>query len=158
MANILSQIGGFEKVQDEIYKIRTRKLTFTIFEISKVDPVELYVEVSGGIDSSDNLRSTPTEEELLEIFNKCKSSLDESKSCFIAYNFGYYTQNGNYRELIMLISFIPESVNLRNKIAMTSNTAAIQNALEIPIHVQAHELEDFTFKRLMSECMSIQRK
>lgn len=151
-------IKGYKDVEAEISKIRSRKLTYTIFEVCKVDPVELRVSTSNGIDNSFNLRSTPSEKELLSVFDQCKSQLKESSASFIAYNFGYYSENNNYREMIMLVSFIPENVNLRHKIAMTSNTAALQSALQIPVHLEAHELDDFTFTRLMSECVSIQRK
>lgn len=158
MSTGMSLIKGYEKVHGEVQRVRTRKLTYTIFEIGSVDPVELIVKTSGGIDGSVDLRSTPSEQELVEIFEECKSQLIESKAFFVVYNFGYYNEKRNYREMIMLISFIPEQEGLRKKIAMASNMATLLNLLEIPIHIQSDELSEFTFDRLERECLSIQRK
>lgn len=158
MAAHTCKIEGYEEVEDEIKKLRLRKLTYTIFEISRLDPVELHVKASGGMDISSDLRRTPSEKELLNIFTECKSQLSENRASFIAYNFGYYNEKANYRELIMLNSFIPEGEGLRKKIAMSSNVAAIQNSLQIPIHIESHELDEFGFERLKTECLYIQRK
>lgn len=151
-------IQGFEEVEKETSKVKLHKTTYTIFHVSQIDPVKIQVVFSGGIDTSQNVRSTPSEQEIHETFEECRSKLKETNCCFILYNFGYYNDKNNYREMIVLISFIPEEVNLRSKIAMTSNTAVLQNSLQIPVHIEVHELEDFTFERFKSECSSIHRK
>ncbi|KAM0680812.1 hypothetical protein GINT2_001086 [Glugoides intestinalis] len=151
-------IQGYDEVEKEIMDIKIHKKTFTIFEVSSTSPVSLVVIVSGGIDSSGDLRSTPTPELLNDTFNSCRASLSTVNPCFIAYNFGYYNEKNNYREMIVLISFIPENADFRNKIAMASNTAALRSSLQISTLFQIDDLAEFTFKGLMNECSSIQRK
>jgi len=158
MSTAVTSIRGYDKVEEEVLRIRTRKLTYTIFEVNSIDPVELEVKASGGLDCSTDLRSTPSENDLVAVFDECKAQLSECKALFVVYNFGYYNEKKSYRELIMFVSFIPEEESLRKKIAMTSNIAKLQNMLQIPVHIQSHELEEFTFDRLMGECLSIQRK
>lgn len=158
MIQSIDTIQGYDEVKKEIMDIKIHKKTFTVFEVSSITPVGLVVVVSGGIDSSGDLRSTPSPQLLDDTFNACRASLNTSKPCFIAYNFGYYNEKNNYREMIVLISFIPENADLRNKIAMASNTTALRNALQIPTFFQIDELEEFTFAGLMNECSSIQRK
>lgn len=153
-----SSIQGYDSVKEELKKLKTRKITFVIFEISQIDPVQLRVLSTGGIDSSSNLHSTPDEALLKETFENCKKQLMPTKASFVAYNFGYYNDKNNYREMVMLVSYIPEDVNLRHKIAMTTNTAVLQNTLNIPLLVEAHELDDFCFKRFFDKCLSIQRE
>lgn len=158
MAINVSPIKGYDEVNDEVSKIKSRKLTYTIFEISQVDPVELRVEISGGVDCSSDLRVTPSEEDLNKTFEECKKNLGETNASFVVYNFGYYTEKKNYREMMMLVSFIPENANLRKKIAMASNTSVLRNSLEMPVYIETHESNEFTFSRLKQECLSIQRK
>lgn len=151
-------IRGFDGVEEEVQKIKAHKGTYTIFEVSQIDPVALHVVYSDGIDNSGDLRSTPAEEELQKIFESCRSKVFPDRSYFIVYDFGYYNEKNNYRSMMILVSYIPESVNLRNKIAMSSNTAAILSALQIPMHIEAHEMIEFSYQRLKADCSSIQRK
>lgn len=158
MNRIKLAIRGFDDVEKEVLRIKARKGTYTIFEVSQIDPVALHVVSSNGIDSSGDLRSIPAEEELQRMFETCKSKISSDKSYFIVYDFGYYNEKNNYRSMMVLVSYIPESVNLRNKIAMSSNTAVLLSALQIPMHIEAHEMVDFSYRRLKADCSSIQRK
>ncbi len=38
MASNTCPIDGFDKVEDEVSKVRSRKLTYAIFEINQIDP------------------------------------------------------------------------------------------------------------------------
>lgn len=151
-------ICGFDAVEQEVLKIKTHKGTYTIFEVSQNDPVTLRVVYSDGMDTSDDLRFIPAEDELQKIFESCKARISPERSYFIVYDFGYYNEKNNYRSMMILVSYIPESVSLRSKITMSSNTAVILSALQIPMHIEAHEIADFSYRRLKADCSSIQRK
>lgn len=151
-------IKGYQQVEQEVVNVRTHKKTYTIFEISQIDPVELKVVASGGLDTSVDVRKTPEKEVLLNIFNECKSILKQDRPCFIVYSFGYYKEKNSYREMVLFISFIPEEANLRHKIAMTSNTSVLQGHLNTPMQIGIHELEDFDYDSMKKECMYVQRK
>lgn len=156
--NQVCSIEGYSQVEPEVLGVRTHKKTFAIFEISQIDPVALKVVASGGIDTSVDVRATPTQEELENVFSECKKFLKKESPCFIVYNFGYYNEKNCYREMVLFISFIPDVSNLRYKIAMTSNTSVLQGFLNTPMHIGIYEMEDFEYENLKKECSTIQRK
>lgn len=151
-------IEGYSQVEPEVLGVRTHKKTFTIFVISQIDPVALKVVASGGIDTSADVRNIPTEDDLKNVFEECKKLLSKEKPCFVVYNFGYYTENNSYREMLLFVSFIPDLSNLRYKIAMTSNTSVLQGFLNTPMHIGIYDLEDFEYENFKKECSTIQRK
>lgn len=151
-------IQGYSQVEPEVLAVRTHKKSFVIFEINKLDPVALKIVASGGLDTSVDVRATPAKEDLRRVFEECKQLLKNDKPCFIVYNFGYYNDKNCYREMLLFISFIPEDANLRNKIAMTSNTSVLQGFLNTPMHIGIYELEDFEYENFKKECATIQRK
>ena len=156
--NQICAIPGYSQVEPEVLGVRTHKKTFTIFEISQLDPVALQVVASGGIDTSANVRAILSEEELKNIFEDCRNLLKKEKPCFVVYNFGYYNDKNCYREMLLFVSFIPDFSNLRYKIAMTSNTSVLQGFLNTPMHIGIYDLEDFEYENFKKECSNIQRK
>ncbi len=151
-------IQGYVDVEPEVLGVRTHKKTYAGFEISQLDPVALKIIFSGGLNTSLDVRITPPKEDLKRVFEECKAQIKKDFPCFIVYNFGYYTNKNCYREMVLFISYIPEDANLRNKIAMTSNTSILQGHLNTPMHVGIHEFEDFNYENLENECSNIQRK
>ena len=151
-------IQGYSQVEPEVLGVRTHKKTYAVFEISQLDPVALQIVASGGLNTSVDIRITPGKEDLTRIFEECKTKLKKDSPCFVVYNFGYYNDKNCYREMVLFISFIPEEANLRNKIAMTSNTSILQGYLNTPMHIGIHEFEDFSYENFEQECSNIQRK
>lgn len=154
----LEEIKGLKMVEDALKQIRVHEKTFVVFEISSIDPVMFNVVKVGGLNTSGNVRATPPIDNLTTVFDECVKSMDGNKPYFIGYDFGYYTASRDYRNMILLISYIPDSINFRQKIAYASNVSLLLNKLNIPLHVEAHDMEDITFKRIVSHCSSIQRE
>lgn len=151
-------IPGLDAAREEIMKIKAHKLSYTIFEISQLDPVAFRVVHSDGLKDRRDHRALVTQDELLKTFDACKSKMQPKQSYFIAYDFGYYNELNNFREMVVLISFVSESENLRKKIIMASNTSEIQKHLDLSMLVEIHDFNDLTYEKLKSECAMIQRK
>lgn len=151
------EIKGLRSVESAIKDIKSHKSTYIVFDFDNIDPVQIRVLSVGGIDTSSNIRATPSVEQLQNVFSACRDHIQSDKACFIGYSFGYYNEKNNYRDMVLLISFIPDGINFRQKIAYASNVALLLARLDIPVHIQAHDLSDVEYSRIASECSSIQR-
>lgn len=149
---------GFAAVEKEVNQIKSHKIQFVIFDFGNINPVEMRVVASGGIDNSANLRITPNNDELHSVFNSCSSKLEKGKPYFVVYDFGYYNTQNSYRSMIVLVSLIPDDLGFRDKIAFASNINMLQVRLGVALRIEALELCDFTYDKLLEVCSSIQRK
>lgn len=149
---------GMGAVLDEVSVIRSHGSTYVIFDLEKIDPVKIRVVGKGGLDTSGNVRETPPQELLMKTFGECRALINKDASYFVVYDFGYYNDRNNYRDMIMLISYIPDTLSFRHKIAFASNIATIMSRLSISQHIETHEIEEFTYEAISQECSRVQRK
>ena len=153
-----SVIGGIEDFRTQAARLRKHERTYVVATFKDINPVAIKVLSSGGKDRSANIRDIPSKEELLSIFDECKGSIEGDKGYFIVYDFGYFTDEQLYRNLIVLISYLPENLSIREKMAYSSNMLSVSGAVDIAHHIPLHEMEEFTYANILNECMRIQRK
>lgn len=151
-------IQGMQKIKEEVMKIKFHKLSYTIFTVSQIDPVGFSIDKSEGFKISNDPRAVKSKEDLISIFEKCKNNLDLNSSAFIVYDFGYYNDCNNYREMVVLIYYISDSTEIKKRIIMASNVQEISNILEVGTLIKIQDPEDFTYEKIRQTCASIQRK
>lgn len=151
-------ISGIGSFVEEVANLRSYKNSFVVSTFEDINPITLQVISSGGLDRSTNVRDVPTPEQLSLIFNECRQNLKHSKGYFVAYDFGYYNEHNNFRDIIVMISLIPDTMSVKEKMAYSTNMGYIMNALNIAHHIPLHELDEFTYDHIGSECSRFQRK
>lgn len=156
--NGMIYIEGIDMINEEIKMLKFHQKTYVIFDFKKINPVVSRLVASGGLDTSGNIRATPPLEVLTSTFAECQGFVNPEKPYFIVYDFGYYNDKNCYRDMIVMVSYVPDSLSFRHKIAFASNMSYILSKLDISQHVQIHEIDDFTYANIRSECARIQRK
>ncbi len=147
------QIEGLEKLLEEVECIRAHKKSFLISTLNNLSPVGIEVIHTGGFDSSTNVRMMPSIEKLHEIFNECYNKIDKTKGYIVIYDFGYYTNDNNYRNFIIMVSFIPDSLNIKYKMAFSTNISYILHKVGIDYHIPLHDFEKFNFDYIRQKCL-----
>jgi Cofilin/tropomyosin-type actin-binding protein len=159
-------IKGISDLEKHILHIKTHKIKYLVFAFKNLgngkqpSQSELEIEIlyKGGQDTSSDPTITLPEETLKSTFKECIGILEPDKPCFIVYDFGYYNETGNYRDMIVLISYIPDSVHFKQKVPYSSNAVYLQTAFDISRHHAVHDKDDLTYDILMKDCSNIQRK
>lgn len=151
------KIEGIETLEKSVDEIRSHKKTFVVAALNSIFPVGLEVIYSGGIDTSANVRMTPSLEQLKEIFKECKDIIQKDKGYFVIYDFGYYTKDNNFRNLIIMLSFIPDTLNIKDKMAYSSSIAYILHSIVVNHHIPLHEMEELDFDKICDKCMFIRK-
>ncbi|KAI5171270.1 cofilin, partial [Pancytospora epiphaga] len=96
-------------------------------------------------------------EELVKTFEECKSILNPESLSIVAYDLGYYTKNNNYRSMVILISYVPESLDPRHKVALASNMSSILESLNITQHFHVDDLNDYSYEYFKAQCSLVQK-
>lgn len=156
-ANFKHGMLGFDAITNEVSRIKAHRITYLVFDMAQMDPVGLRIIGTGGNDTSADPRATPALDVLQETFTSCRAQLDPHRPYFIAYDFGYYNAQGCFRSLVILISYIPEDVCFRQKIVFASNVAILQASFGVPLHVALHDISEFTYDHIKTECANLKR-
>ncbi|KAI4290898.1 cofilin [Pancytospora philotis] len=151
-------IVGMGDIEREVQKLLAHKQKFVVFDFASINPITARIVSHGGVDSSADLRATPSMETLHRTFAECRGKLDPSNAYFVVYDFGYYNDRDCYRDLVVFISYVPDSLSARQKMAYASNVASVLAFLGLAQHIETHEMDEFTFESIYAECMRIQRK
>lgn len=151
----LNEICGLAEIKEEVSKIKAHKLSYTIFNVSSIDPVGFQIVHSGGIEKSRDVRAVVSQENLNNIFASCKNNMDLDTSSFIVYDLGFYNKANNYREVVVLIYYISDNTPIRKKIIMASNVETIMNKLDVGILVKIQDPEDFSYDKIKENCISL---
>lgn len=154
--NIIT-IEGLDKFANEVQKLRFHQKSFVVSTFEKIFPVILKVVASGGVDTSNNVRKIHPIEQLNDIFQACKRTIKPEMGYFIAYDFGHYTDDNTYRDMIIMISYVPETLGVKDKMVYSTNMAYIMGALEISHHIALYDIDDFTYEYIRNECNRIKR-
>lgn len=149
-------IKGINAISEEVMKLKFHKKTYVIFDFEKTEPVISRLICSNGLDMSGNVRARPSQDMLRATFEECKGLIDPARPYFITYVFGYYNDSDRYCDVVMMISYIPETLNFRHKIVFASNTSYVLSKLDIGHHIQIHEMRDFNYEDIRAECIRIQ--
>lgn len=145
---------GFQAVSNEVASVKKHKLIYTILAVSDINTVSLTVIKSLENPHSGDLRYILDENTLILYLESLKSQLDAQKSYFIVYNFGFYTNNNEFRQKMIMISYIPESEKAKIKFAMAFNFRKLSDAFEIQINIEAQSISDLTYHNIKSACQT----
>lgn len=151
-------IQGLDLILEDIKKIKFHKLTYTIFNVSQVDPVGFQIVHSEGHTNLIDHRAVKSKEDLMLMFENCKAKMDLKSSAFIVYDFGYYNDLSNYREMVVFIHYISDLTGIKKNIIMASNVQQILTYLDVQNLIRIQDPEDFVFEKIRAECAAIQRK
>lgn len=114
-------IEGIDAFLEETGRLKSHQKKFVTATFKNIFPVILKVVASGGVDTSSNVRDIPSEENLRSTFETCGQEINPELGYFIAYDFGYYCAKNNYRDMIVMISYIPENLNIIYFVSLNSS-------------------------------------
>jgi cofilin len=85
-----------------------------------------------------------THDELLE-------SLPAAEPRFVVYDLVFATSDGSRREMIVMISWSPETTEIKQRMVHSSSYDTLRNMLDgVQVYVQATELSDVEYDALVS--------
>ncbi|OQS54525.1 hypothetical protein EHP00_32 [Ecytonucleospora hepatopenaei] len=149
---------GFEDVKKQVEKVKTKKYTYTVFYISKNDPVSLGIHEELSLEGVKSVKKTPTKEQVKQnwetFIEMCKEH--EKESFFVVYDFGYFTDEDVYRSSLILCSFIPDTIKGMAKMIYSTNVQSLKEVFSIPFLFQANTVEDLNFDEFKKHIKGIQ--
>ncbi|KAF7684387.1 Cofilin [Astathelohania contejeani] len=149
------QQKGYDQVKKNVENVTNKMAFYTIFNIPEIQSVELQVIKTLEHDTPGDMRSTPSPERLKEVFDDCLASMDFSECYYIVYDFGFYRSPGEYRNMVCLISYIPEgSCAIKKKFVYSSTAVKLADSLRIQKHVSFNSKDDFTYDAMIKACAS----
>lgn len=144
-------IPGLDDVENEVHRLKKRFFEFLIFNISNMDPVEYQIKTTGGKNYTGELIINYNEKDLIETFNRCKENVEQGVPCFIVYDFVFF-EKGLWKTSLCLISFIPDTLNIRKKVVYSTNALNLKGLLEIPLHISINNVEDLNYSNIRDKC------
>ena len=149
---MLTQATGFEKVKKYADDIRRRKVIYCIFTIDPVDPVGFkilhVVENNLQVSAKDII----SKENLEKTFEECKSKITDGSGYFIAYDFGYFGPENDFRNLLCLFSFIPDSLKVKSKVVFSKSSLELAELLGMAKHLPVKSTADLDYKEIRQMC------
>lgn len=150
-------IEGIETVKQEVDELNSHGLIYCIFEISLKPSVSIKTVATKQNPNKDFPSTLIPETTLMEIFEECRAQITPANPYFIVYDFGYYNDQGNFRKLQILVSYTPDSADLRVKFAMAAHTMDLSNCLKIPMIIEIHDFTDLSYNHIKTNCNIYQR-
>lgn len=150
-------IEGIDTIRQETASLVAHKQKYIIFDFKNIDPIRIRLVAIGGSDTSLDVRAKPSLEDLLSTYNECIHKINPAEPCFIVYDFGYYNDRDCYRDMVTFISYIPDDIGLKPKVAYASNMSHILDVLKVSLHIQTHEIDDLAYEAIRGKCMQNQR-
>ncbi|EQB60207.1 cofilin-like protein [Vairimorpha apis BRL 01] len=144
-------IPGLDDLENEVQRLKKRYFEFLIFNISNLDPIEYHIKKTGGKNYNGELIINYNEKKLIETFNICRENVEQDVPCFIVYDFVFY-EKGLWKTSLCLISFIPDNLNIKNKVVYSTNALNLKRLLEIPLLISVNNVDDLTYENIKDRC------
>lgn len=143
-----------EEFQNIISKVKTAEITYAIVECPNKD-LEVF-NIKESEKKSGGVEKIRKEEELRESFDNLKKDVkklfEEKKSAFyIPYDFGFYIDEENYRTVVILICFLPESLKPTKKVFYSFSKSSFLSLSKISRSFDIFDLEDLSYDSLLTE-------
>jgi len=148
---------GLDLIKKEVSDIKTYNLIYSIFELSLSPSVSIKIVNSKKHPNKTCYNTIIEETDLINAFEDCKSKIKPQNPYFIVYDFGYYNDQRNFRRLEALISYIPDSVNLKVKFTMAAHALGLSDIFNIPMLIEIHDISDLSYQHIKTECNNYHR-
>ncbi|WUR04193.1 putative ADF actin-binding protein [Vairimorpha necatrix] len=149
-------VPGFTDVEREVESLRKRSNMYTVFNIPNLDPVTYKVIKNGGLDYKGELTINYQENILKEIFEECMEIVKANSPCYIIYDFVFYDKD-LWKNTFCLISYIPDSLKIKEKVAYSTNALTLIKDMRIPLHISCTKKEELTFNEVKERCSKFRR-
>ncbi|KAK1351125.1 putative cofilin/tropomyosin-type actin-binding protein [Hamiltosporidium tvaerminnensis] len=146
---------GLDEVKRESEKLKRRESIFVIFNIPSFKPVEFAILDTYERTNSSASGDAMDEKEMRKIFDICKSKIKKNSCCYVIYDFGFYRNDRAFRNMVCLITYIPDDHCSANDRVIYSNSGLLlTSSLSISKQMTFNSFEEFTFNNLVERCSS----
>jgi cofilin len=112
-----------------------RKSTFIIFKIENNE--RIVIDFISGED---------------EVFQTFLDKLPKSECRFAVYSFDFTTKDGQARNKIVSISWLPDTARVTEKMLYSTSKDALPNVMGVTTRIRAYELDELTEEIVLEAC------
>lgn len=157
MLNLIQRTKGLEK---NIQKVVRRKSSYLIFYVPDILKGDLEEICEGGPIDGDlkTGMEMPPIESSKEKFNECIEKIAKHNACYVLYDFYFERENGDMRNILILICYLNEqNCAIREKFFYSSNALQIKEEVSAAELISIHSLEDLKYDKIQNECRKIKK-
>lgn len=149
-----------KKLEKNVQKVVRRKLSYLIFYVPNILKGDLE-EICEGSPVKGEFKTAidmPPIESSREKFNECIEKISKHNACFILYDFYFERENGDKRNILILICYLNEqNCPIREKFFYSSNALQIKEEVTAAELISVHSLEDLKYDKIQNVCRKIKK-
>lgn len=145
---------GFNEVMELTNKVRSRELLYVVFTVDPINPVRYRIIKVLKNNFQSSARDKMLKNDIVENLYKLRSDISDGMGYFVIYDFGFYKSDESFRNILCLISIIPDTLKVNARVAFSTLSLQLPAMLNVEKHIPFNNTSDISFEDISRICMA----